>query len=45
VVHRLDAEGQPVRGERKINDAQTGIVRRIFNDYAAGILPRPLPSN
>ncbi len=36
VVRRLDDEGLPVRGERKINAAQAGIVRRIFNDYAQG---------
>jgi site-specific DNA recombinase len=39
VVRRLDAEGLPVRGERKINATQAGIIRRIFNDYAAGQSP------
>jgi site-specific DNA recombinase len=39
VVRRLDAEGLPVRGERKINATQAGIVSRIFNDYAAGRSP------
>ena len=42
VVRRLDAEGLPVRGERKINAAQAGIVRRIFNDYAAGKAPQAI---
>jgi hypothetical protein len=32
---RLDAEGLPVRGERKINAIEASIVCRIFNDYAA----------
>ena len=42
VVRRLDAEGLPVRGERKINAAQAGIVRRIFSDYAAGKAPQAI---
>ena len=42
VVRRLDDEGLPVRGERKINAAQAGIVRRIFNDYAAGKAPQAI---
>src|SRR5271156_6256573 len=33
VVRRLDAEGLPVRGERKINAAKGGIGRRMLNDY------------
>jgi site-specific DNA recombinase len=42
VVRRLDDDGLPVRGERKINAAQAGIVRRIFNDYAAGKAPQAI---
>jgi site-specific DNA recombinase len=42
VVRRLDDEGLPVRGERKINAAQAGIVRRIFNDYASGKAPQAI---
>ena len=42
VVRRLDAEGLPVRGERKINENEAGIVRRIFNDYAAGKAPQAI---
>ena len=42
VVRRLDDEGLPVRGERKINAAQAGMVRRIFNDYAAGKAPQAI---
>ena len=42
VVRRLDDEGLPVRGERKINAAQAGIIRRIFNDYAAGKAPQAI---
>ncbi|TXL69873.1 recombinase family protein [Vineibacter terrae] len=39
VVRRLDAENQPVRGERKIDPVQAAIIIRIFNDYAAGKSP------
>jgi site-specific DNA recombinase len=42
VVRRLDADGLPVRGERKINAAEAGIVRRRFNDYAGGKAPRAI---
>ena len=42
VVRRLDAEGLPVRGERKINATEAGIVRRMFNDYAAGKSPQAI---
>ena len=42
VVRRLDDQGQPVRGERKINAAQAAIVRRIFNDYASGKAPQAI---
>jgi site-specific DNA recombinase len=31
-----------VRGERKINAIEAGIVRRIFNDYAAGTSPQAI---
>lgn len=40
VVRQLTADGTPVRGDRTINDAQAAIVRRIFNEYAAGKSPR-----
>jgi DNA invertase Pin-like site-specific DNA recombinase len=42
VVRRLDADGLPVRGERKINAAEAGIVRRRFNDYAGGKAPQAI---
>ena len=42
VVRRLDAEGLPIRGERKINANEAGIVRRMFNDYAAGKSPQAI---
>ncbi|WP_323010582.1 recombinase family protein [Paracoccus sp. (in: a-proteobacteria)] len=36
VVKKLDANGEPIRGDRTINEAQAEVVRRIFRDYAAG---------
>ena len=36
VVKKFDANGEPVRGDRIINEVQAEVVRRIFRDYAAG---------
>ena len=36
VVKKLDANGEPIRGDRTINEDQAAVVRRIFRDYAAG---------
>ena len=36
VVKKFDANGEPIRGGRTINEAQAEVVRRIFRDYAAG---------
>jgi DNA invertase Pin-like site-specific DNA recombinase len=40
VVRSFAADGEPVRGERVINPAEAAIVRRIFQDYAAGVSPK-----
>lgn len=40
VVRKVNAAGEPERGDRKINDGQADIIRRIFNEYAAGTSPR-----
>jgi site-specific DNA recombinase len=42
VVRNIDAYGEPVRGERRINEHQAAVIRRIFIDYAAGISPRAI---
>ena len=42
VVKNTDHMGEPVRGERRINEAQADVVRRVFRDFAAGISPRAL---
>ncbi|WP_231639133.1 recombinase family protein [Sphingomonas profundi] len=40
VVRRLEGAGNPVTGERTINEAQAAVVRRVFRDYAAGVSPQ-----
>jgi len=42
VVKHADAEGEPIRGERTINEGQAQIVRRVFREFAAGISPRAI---
>ena len=42
VVKHTDAEGEPIRGERTVNEAQADIVRRVFHAFAAGISPRAI---
>ncbi|MEJ5899732.1 recombinase family protein [Ochrobactrum teleogrylli] len=36
VVKKLDGNGDPVRGDRAINETQAKVIERIFRDYAAG---------
>src|SRR5690606_19107322 len=36
VIHQLDANGEPIRGERAIVEKQAEIVRRIFREYEIG---------
>jgi site-specific DNA recombinase len=40
VVRRLDAEGEPITGERVLDPNQAAVVERIFRDYAAGLSPK-----
>jgi site-specific DNA recombinase len=42
VVKHTDAGGEPIRGERTINEAQAEIVRRVFRVFASGISPRAI---
>ncbi|HEY3696758.1 recombinase family protein [Phenylobacterium sp.] len=42
VVKRFDDRGEPVRGERTINEGQAQIVRRIFEEFAAGKSPKAI---
>jgi DNA invertase Pin-like site-specific DNA recombinase len=45
VVKRTDSEGEPVRGERKINEAEGAVIRRIFREFAAGKSPRAIATD
>ena len=36
VIKRVDEHGEPIRGDRKINETEAAIVRRIFEEYAIG---------
>ncbi|MGR3761912.1 recombinase family protein [Roseobacteraceae bacterium NS-SX3] len=40
VVRRIGADGEPERGDRRINKGQAAVVRRIFESYAAGTSAR-----
>ncbi|MDE2467098.1 MAG: recombinase family protein [Alphaproteobacteria bacterium] len=40
VVKKFAADGDPVRGDRTINEAESSIIRRIFEDYAGGKSPK-----
>ena len=42
VVKQISAAGEPIRGDRTVNEAQAEIVRRVFRDFAAGISPRAI---
>ena len=42
VVRTFDAEGEPVRGERRIDPAEAEIIREIFARYAGGASPRKI---
>lgn len=42
VVRKLDARGEPIRGERSINPEQARIVVRIFREYAEGRSPKAI---
>ena len=45
VVSELDDRGNLVRGQRKVNEVEAGIIRGIFNEYAAGKSPRAIASD
>ena len=40
IVRERDANGEPIYGGRKINQAEAGVVRRIFVEFATGKSPR-----
>jgi DNA invertase Pin-like site-specific DNA recombinase len=42
VKRQLDAKGLPICGDRVINNAEAAVVRRIFQEFAAGHSPRTI---
>ncbi len=42
VVREVDAEGEPIRGGRRINEPEAEVVRRIFAEFAGGRSPRAI---
>ncbi len=42
VVRETDSRGEPIRGRRRINEAEAVIVRRIFDEFANGRSPRSI---
>ncbi|AHI24876.1 Resolvase domain protein [Komagataeibacter xylinus E25] len=42
VVRQFDAAGEPMRGDRSINETEAAIVRRIFREYVAGKSPKAI---
>jgi DNA invertase Pin-like site-specific DNA recombinase len=45
VVHRLDAKGEPIRGEREIIPEQADVILRIFREYVAGKGPQRIAAD
>jgi site-specific DNA recombinase len=42
VVKKMDAAGEPIRGERRINEAEAAIVQRIFEEFIQGRSPKTI---
>ena len=42
VVKKVDDAGEPIRGERRINQAEASIVQRIFDEFAQGRSPKTI---
>ena len=42
VVKATNDAGEPIRGERTINEQEASVVRRVFRDFAAGVSPRAI---
>jgi site-specific DNA recombinase len=42
IVHNVDSAGERVRGERRINEIEAAIIRRIFQEFAEGRSPRAI---
>ncbi len=42
VIKSIGEDGEPVRGERRINKGQAAVIRHIFNAYANGSSPKAI---
>jgi site-specific DNA recombinase len=42
VVKQTDENGNPIRGDRTINEVEAGVIRRIFEMFAQGHSPRAI---
>ena len=42
VTKKLDAQGEPIRGDREIDEAQAVVIRRIFEQFGSGVGPRTI---
>ena len=42
VVRRLGEDGQPVTGERSINEGAAALIRRIFAEFSDGLSPKAI---
>lgn len=42
VVRQIDDRGDLVRGQRRVNEREAQVIRRIFTDYIAGKSPRQI---
>jgi len=40
VVKKLDERGEPIRGDREIDEAQAIVALRIFKEFASGMARR-----
>src|SRR5712692_1846698 len=45
VVKKLDQRGEPIRGDREVDEAQAIVARRILREFASGISPRTIAKN
>ncbi len=42
VVRKIDTSGEPLRGERCINEEEATVIRRIFREFAQGRSPKAI---
>ena len=45
VVRERDAGGEAVRGQRRIDEAEAAVIRRLFSDFASGRSPRSIAAS